>query len=158
MILKSLADAVIHFSKFLKQNIECIFPGEKKSESRMVMMLKSAIWYGYNLHHVCSFLVSERETNRDKNYILGKSVMGSPDFGWWKQSYFLGMTSGATLLGHAADHTVPYLKNISSRRVTCSVTDLNSPMRLIFILLSLHLMILCIYFIHQFTQRTLSKL
>lgn len=49
MILKSLADAVIHFSKFLKQNIECIFPGEKKSESRMVMMLKSAIWYGYQL-------------------------------------------------------------------------------------------------------------
>lgn len=99
MILKSLADAVIHFSKFLKQNIECIFPGEKKSESRMVMMLKSAIWYGYNLHHVCSFLVSERETNRDKNYILGKSVMGSPDFGWWKQSYFLGMTSGAHCWG-----------------------------------------------------------
>ena len=96
------------------------------------MVLKSAVRYGYNLQNVSFCGVLERETNRDKNYILGKSVMSSLDFGWWKQSYFLGKTSTATLLGGGemggAEHPVPYLKNISSqKRVTCAVTDLNSP-------------------------------
>ena len=62
--------------------------------------------------------------------------MGSLDFGWWKQSYFLGMTSAPTLLRPAAEYIVLYLKNISSqKRVTCSVIDLNSPMVLLFTLL-----------------------
>lgn len=64
--------------------------------------------------------------------------MGSVDFGLWKQSYFLGMTSAATLPWPAAESAVLYLRNISSqKRVTCSVVDPNSPMELLFILLFL---------------------
>lgn len=64
--------------------------------------------------------------------------MGSVDFGRQKQSYFLGMTSAATLPWPAAESAVLYLRNISSqKRVTCSVVDPNSPMEPLFILLFL---------------------
>ena len=54
------------------------------------MVLKSAVRYGYNLQTVSFCGVLERETNRDKNYILGKSVMSSLDSGWWKQELLPG--------------------------------------------------------------------
>lgn len=50
------------------------------------------------MYIMCGSGVSERETNRDKKYILGKSVMGSPYFGRWKQ-LFPGQDKPATLLG-----------------------------------------------------------